>query len=150
MAADKTVRHVKGLVKKIVEEGGAQGLGVLKGALEATLAAIMEGEVGELAGAEHGERSASRLVQRNGYRDRRFDTALGTTLLRIPKLRQGTYFPSFLKARQRSDDALLLALAECYEQGVSTRRAESVAQALGVDGISKSTVSRILTTLDPQ
>lgn len=67
----------------------------------------------------------------------------------IPKLRRGTYFPSFLRSQQRSDDALCLALVECYQQGISTRRAESVAAALGVESLSKSSVSRMVERLDP-
>lgn len=71
-------------------------------------------------------------------------------MLRIPRVRDGSYMPSFLKARQRSDDALMVALVECYQRGVSTRKAEAVAQALGVERISKSTMSRLLAALDPQ
>jgi transposase-like protein len=135
-------------VKQVVEEGA--GTGLLRRALEAALAAIMEGEVSELTGAAYGERSEERQTYRNGYRPRQLDTPLGTSELQIPKLREGTYLPSFLRARQRSDESLLLALVECFQQGVSTRAAERVAIALGVEAISKSTVSRILTVLEPQ
>jgi len=146
--ASKSVRQVEELVKQVVEGGRLED--VLRRALEASLAAIMEGEVSELAGAGLGERSADRVTHRNGYRPRQFDTPLGTTELQIPKLRQGSYLPSFLRARQRSDESLLLALVECFQQGVSTRAAERVANALGVETISKSTVSRVLAALDPQ
>jgi putative transposase len=148
MAPEKTLRHVEGLVKDILEAGEAPS--VLRRALEAALAAIMEAEVSELAGAQHGERSATRQAHRNGYRERRFDTGLGTSSLEIPRLREGSYMPSFLKSRQRSDDALMLALVQCYQQGVSTRNAEAIAQVLGIETISKSAVSRLPEALDPQ
>ena len=146
--AKSTVRHVEGLLEEIREEGLSSGL--LRRALEAALSAIMEFEVSEQTGAEYGERSEGRLVRRNGYRSRSFQTGLGTSVLEIPKLRQGSYLPSFLKAHQRSDEALVLAVAECYQQGVSTRNVEAIAQALGVESLSRSTVSRMVEVLDPQ
>ena len=96
---EKTLRHVEALVKEILEGDDAPKL--LRRALEAALAAIMEAEVSELAGAELGERSTDRVTHRNGYRERRFDTGLGTSMLQIPRVREGSYMPSFLKSRQR-------------------------------------------------
>jgi putative transposase len=146
--ADTSLRHVHALLEEIRNEGMPKH--VLKRALEAVLGALMEEEVTEQAGAGYGERSELRAVRRNGYRDRTLHTGLGTSLLQIPKLRQGTYLPSFLKAHQRSDDALVMAVAECYHQGVSTRNVEAIAQALGVASLKKSTVSRMAEALEPQ
>ena len=146
--ADTTLRHVHALLEEIRNDGMPKH--ILKRALEAVLSTLMEDEVTEQTGAEYGERSELRAVRRNGYRDRTFHTGLGTSLLQIPKLRQGTYMPSFLKANQRSDDALVMAVAECYHQGVSTRKVEAIAQALGVESLKKSTVSRMAEALEPQ
>ena len=145
--AEKSLRHVEEFVEGAKSSG--MSLGLLREALEAVLAALMEAEVTELAGAGYGERSEERLARRNGYRERVFQTGLGTSILRIPRLRQGTYLPSFLRSHQRSDEALVLALAQCYQQGVSTRRMEAVAQALGVGSLSKSAASRMAGRLDP-
>lgn len=111
--------------------------------------ALMEAEVSAQVGAEHGERNPEgRLAQRNGYRDRDWDTRAGTVDLRIPKLRSGSYFPNFLDARKRAEKALCAVVAQCYVEGVSTRRVDDVARAMGIDGISKSQVSRICVELD--
>ena len=147
MPADPSLRHVEALVNHIVDNPDFSG--ILRAGLQAFLAALMEGEVSELAGAAFGERSEDRLTKRNGYRDRRFDTGLGTLEVRVPKLRRGTYFPSFLKVHQRSDEALILAVAACYQQGVSTRNVEAVANALGVASLKRSTVSEMAKRLDP-
>ncbi len=111
--------------------------------------ALMEVEVTDLIGAEHGERNPEgRSAQRNGYRQRDWDTRAGTVELAIPKLRTGSYFPSFLDARKRPERALCAVVAQCYVEGVSTRRVDDVARAMGIDGISKSQVSRICADLD--
>ena len=110
---------------------------------------IMAGEVDALAGAGHGERSPERTNRRNGYRERRFDTRLGTLDLRIPKLRAGTYFPDWLlEPRRRSERALVAVVAEAYVLGVSTRRVERLVETLGITGISKSQVSELAKSLD--
>lgn len=146
---EKSVRHMVALMEELTSgQGDVHGL--LRRTLEAGLASLMEAEVSEQIGAVHGERSVERLTHRNGYRDRRFDTGLGTSVLKIPKLRQGTYMPSFLTSKKRSDDALLAALVACYEQGVSTRKVEAVLQALGVENISKSAVSRVTAELSEE
>lgn len=147
MASSK-VRQLERLMEEVGEDGVPQD--VLRRALEAALAALMEAEVTEAVGAEYGERSEDRLTRRNGYRERTYNTGLGTSVLQIPKLRQGSYFPSFLNSHKRSDDALILAVAQCYQQGVSTRNVEAVAQALGVEHLSKSTVSSMAQRLDEQ
>ncbi len=100
------------------------------------------------AGAAYGERSGERVSQRNGYRDRRWDTRAGTLDLAIPRLRTGSYFPTFLEPRRRSEQALLAVIQQAYVEGVSTRRVEDLVRALGCDGISKSEVSRICSELD--
>jgi len=110
---------------------------------------FMGAEVDVLCGAGHGERSSDRANHRNGYRSRQWDTRVGTIDLRIPKLRQGTYFPdSLLEPRRRSEKALLNVIAESYVLGVSTRKVERLVQQLGIDGISKSQVSEIAKQLD--
>ena len=111
--------------------------------------ALMEAEVCEQAGAGHGERAPdTRVAQRNGYRDRDWDTRAGTVELRVPRLRKGTYFPSILEARRRAERALCAVVAQCYVEGVSTRRVDDVARQMGVERISKSQVSRICADLD--
>ena len=147
--AHDNIRHLEALVEHVMNSGEVRDL--LRQALSAALAGLMEAEVSELTGAGYRQRTGERRAQRNGYRSRRYDTGLGTLELQIPKVRQGrSYMPSFLKARQRSDDALMLALASCYHQGVSTRKAEAVAQALGVENVSRTQVSEMVKALDPQ
>ena len=108
----------------------------------------MEAEVTSKTGAGLGERSPERLTHRNGYRDRPWDTRVGTLELQIPKVREGSYFPSLLEPRRRSERALLAVVQQAYVEGVSTRRVENLVQALGCEGISKSQVSRICSELD--
>jgi len=111
--------------------------------------ALMEAEVSTQIGAEHGERAPqARTAQRNGYRERDWDTRAGTVGLRIPKLRTGSYYPSFLDARRRAERALCSVVGQCYIEGVSTRSVEDVACAMGIDRISKSQVSRLCAELD--
>jgi putative transposase len=121
---------------------------LLKEAVLAVTRQLMELEVEAKTGAAHGERSLERLTQRNGYRPRRWDTRVGSLELAIPKLRQGSYFPSFLEPRRRSEEALFAVVAEAYVHGVSTRKVEELAAALGIASLSKSEVSRICTSLD--
>jgi putative transposase len=115
-----------------------------------TIQELMEAEVSAQIGAGRYEHSSERVTQRNGYRGRPWDTRVGTLELQIPKLRQGSYFPSWLEPRRRAEQALVAVIAEAYVQGVSTRKVEAVVQALGISGISKSEVSRLAASLDEQ
>ena len=111
--------------------------------------AMMDAEVTAQIGAGHGERNPDgRTAQRNGYRDRAWDTRVGTVDLAIPKLRTGSYYPSFLSARTRAEKALCSVVAQCYVEGVSTRKVEDIARQMGIDAISKSQVSRVCGELD--
>lgn len=116
---------------------------VLKDLVSEALSELMELEVGVLTGASHGERSEDRKTSRNGYRDRLYKSRVGDIELRIPKLRQGSYFPSFLEPRRTVEKALVSVIQEAYLQGISTRSVDDLVQALGGSGISKSEVSRL-------
>ncbi len=109
---------------------------------------LMALEVEGVCGAGHGERSPARINQRNGYRERTWQTRAGTVELRIPKLRKGAYFPGFLEPRRMAEKALTAVIQEAYIQGVSTRSVDDLVQAMGMTGISKSQVSRLCADID--
>ncbi len=113
-----------------------------------TVERLMALEVEGLTGAAHGERSPDRINQRNGYRDRVWETRAGTVELKIPKLRKGSYFPGFLEPRRTAEKALTAVIQEAYIQGVSTRSVDELVQAMGMSGISKSQVSRLCGEID--
>src|SRR5215470_19431110 len=127
-----------------------EGLDFLRESLAWVVQQLMEAEVSELIGAERGERApAERLTHRNGYRSRSWSTRAGELELAIPKIRRGSYFPSFLEPRKRSEQALVAVVQEAYVAGVSTRKVDQVVESLGIR-ISKSEVSRICAGLDEQ
>jgi transposase-like protein len=109
---------------------------------------LMELDVETKTGAAHGERNPDRLTQRNGYRDRSWETRVGTIELRIPKLRKGSYFPEFLEPRRVSEKALTAVVQEAYIQGISTRSVDDLVRAMGMSGISKSQVSKLCQEID--
>jgi len=109
---------------------------------------LMEIEAEQQIGASKHERSDERNTHRNGYRDRRLETRMGTMNLKIPKLRSGTYFPSFLEPRKMSEQALVAVVQEAYVKGISTRKVDDLVQAMGMSGISKSQVSKLCKDLD--
>ena len=109
---------------------------------------IMEAEVETRAGAAKGARSPLREVQRNGYRERDWDTRAGRIALEIPKLRKGSYFPSFLEPRRTAEKALVAVIQESYVHGVSTRSVDDLVKAMGAGGMSKSQVSRLCAEID--
>jgi transposase-like protein len=120
----------------------------LRAVAEAVLQLLMEADVEGLVGAGRHERSPERLNYRNGYRERTLDTRLGSLQLRVPKLRQGSYFPPFLEARKTSEKALVAVIQEAWLGGVSTRRVDELVQAMGLSGIGKSTVSKLCKDID--
>ena len=134
---------------ELLRKGGMDGdVDFLREALRVLVEGVMDAEVSARTGAEYGERSPERVTQRNGYRSRAWDTRVGTMELHIPKLREGSYFPSLLEPRRRSERALLAVIQQAYVEGVSTRRVDDLVKALGCEGISKSQVSRICQELD--
>ncbi len=135
------------LVGKVLAEEHAD---VLRQAVCWLAEQLMEAEVAERAGAGYGERNPERTARRNGYRERAWDTRVGSIELAIPRLRQGSYFPSFLEPRRRSEQALVAVVQEAYVNGVSTRKVDRLVEALGLAGIGKDQVSRLCRGLDEQ
>ena len=133
-------------LKDLVEKGSDADL--LREMLAFVTGRMMELEVENLTGAAHGERSADRQAQRNGYRMRDWETRAGTVPVAIPKLRKGSYFPSFLDPRRASEKALVAVIQEAYVQGVSTRSVDALVKSMGMSGISKSQVSRLCEDID--
>jgi len=109
---------------------------------------VMEMEMEQQIGARRYERSPERRNQRNGYREREWHIRVGEIPLRIPKVREGTYFPSLLEPRRREERALLAVVQSAYVEGVSTRKVDKLLKSLGLTGIDKSKVSRICKELD--
>src|SRR5262245_15954774 len=133
---------LKGLIEK------ASDTDILREMISFAAGRLMEMEVGALTGAAYGEKSADRRAQRNGYRDRAWETRAGTVELRIPKLRTGSYFPGFLEPRRMAEKALTAVIQEAYIQGISTRSVDDLVKAMGMSGVSKSQVSRLCEEID--
>lgn len=147
MTTTENTMTLGGALGKILTEGNGD---FLQEAIKAALTEIMSVEVSRLIGAGRHERTDARQNQRNGYRERPFDTRVGTLELQVPKLRQGSYFPSFLEPRRRAEEALMSVIQEAYVHGVSTRKVEKLVQGLGIERLSKSEVSRICQGLSEQ
>jgi putative transposase len=128
----------------------AEDSDVLREGMRVLAEALMEVEVAQHVGAERYERTAARRGERNGYRSREWDTRAGTVELRVPRVRDGSFFPSLLEPRRRAERALASVVQEAYVHGVSTRRVDDVVKALGLEGVSKSQVSRICAALDAE
>jgi len=109
---------------------------------------LMEMEAESLCGAGYDEKNPERINSRNGYRDRAWETRAGTVELRVPKLRQGSYYPAFLEPRRTAEKALAAVIQEAYVHGVSTRSVDDLVKAMGMSGVSKSQVSRLCEELD--
>jgi putative transposase len=131
---------------KLLEEADAD---LLRAMVETVVAMLMGAEADAICGAGYGERDPQRSNRRNGYRERTWDTRVGTMALQIPKLRRGSYFPDWLlEPRRRAEKAVVQVVAEAYLRGVSVRRVESLVQALGIDRLSKSRVAEMAKELD--
>jgi putative transposase len=126
------------------------GLDVLRDGVRVLAEAVMDLEVEQHLGASWHERTPERSGQRNGYRDRQWDTRVGTVELRVPRVRDGSYFPALLEPRTRAERALVAVVQEAYVGGVSTRRVDGLVKSLGLEGISKSQVSRLCADLDAE
>src|SRR5712692_2402877 len=134
-------------VGKLLEESDVD---LLREGVRILAQVLMDAEVSTQIGAELYERTEERTAQRNGYRTRTWDTRVGTLELRVPKIAPGTYFPALLEPRRRAERALAAVIQEAYVKGISTRKVDDLVRALGMDGISKSEVSRICKTLDAE
>jgi putative transposase len=145
--ADNESMTVRAAASKLLVEEHAD---VLREAVRVMLREVMEAEVSAAAGADWYKRSPEREAQRNGYRPREWDTRVGTIELSIPRLRTGSYFPSFREPRRRSEQALVAVVQEAYINGVSTRKVERLVEQFGIAGMSKSAVSRLCQSLDEQ
>jgi putative transposase len=127
-----------------------QDADVLREGMKVLSRELMELEMTQLVNAERHERTGERTGQRNGYRDRQWDTRVGTIDLKVPRARDGGFIPSILEPRKRGEKALTAVIQEAYVSGVSTRRVDDLVKALGIDGVSKSQVSRICQELDEE
>lgn len=145
MAKDRIDRNE--LADKIVATAGESD-DPLRAMAELLADFVMEAEVTQKIGAAPHERSAERKGYRNGHRERRWDTRLGTLTLQVPKLREGGYVPVFIEHRKRSEQALVSVIQEAVVQGVSTRKIEAVLAEFGIAGVSAGQVSQLCGALD--
>lgn len=143
--ARENITHIDWLRKKLEESKDDH----LRTVLAEAIQMLMSAEADALCGSDYGKRSAERTNKRNGYRDRELDTRMGTLDVRVPKLRRGSYYPSWLlEPRKRSERALVQVIAEAWVEGVSTRKMDRLVKAMGITGISKSRVSEMAKSLD--
>ena len=125
-------------------EGANGDTDLARSMLGAFAEAIMSAQASMQCNAGYGERTAERENSRNGYRTRPWDTRVGTIELSVPKLRRGVYSPEvLLNPRRRCEQALVAVICQAYVEGVSTRRVDDLVKAMGIEGMSKSEVSRL-------
>ena len=137
---------VSSWLRKQLEEASPD---LLRAMVKDMAEALMSADADAVCGAGYGERSPERVNRRNGYRERDWDTRVGSIELAVPKLREGSYFPDWLlQPRRRAEQAFVSVIADAYLAGVSTRRVEKLVQQLGVERMSKSQVSRLAKSLD--
>jgi putative transposase len=142
----ETTMELSSWLRKQLEEASPD---LLRAMVQDFAEALMGAEADALCGAGYGERTPERLNRRNGYREREWDTRVGTIELAVPKLRAGSYFPDWLlQPRRRAEQAFVSVIADAYLAGVSTRRVEKLVRQLGVERMSKSQVSRLAKSLD--
>jgi putative transposase len=142
----ETTMELSSWLRKRLEEASPD---LLRAMVKDFAEALMSADADALCGAPYGERSPERVNRRNGYRERDWDTRVGSIELAVPKLREGSYFPDWLlQSRRRAEQALVSVIADAYLAGVSTRRVEKLVQQLGVERMSKSQVSRLAKSLD--
>src|ERR671933_773558 len=135
---------------EVLRKAGVEQPDFLREGVRVLAQELMELELAEHVGAERHERSPERTGYRNGYRERPWDTRVGTLELQVPRVRDGSFYPSLLEPRKRTERALVAVVQEAYVHGVSTREVETLVEALGIGGISKSQVSRVCQALDAE
>src|ERR671932_1585432 len=135
---------------EVLRKAGVEEADFLREGVRVLAHELMKLELAEQLGAERHERTAERSGYRNGYRERPWDTRVGTIELQVPRVRDGSFFPSLLEPRRRAERALVSVVQEAYVQGISTRRVDDLVQALGMTGISRSQVSRMCAELDKE
>src|SRR5919108_17233 len=135
---------------EVLRKAGVDEADFLREGVPVLAQELMELELAEHVGAERHERTPDRSGYRNGYRERPWDTRVGSIELQVPRVRDGSFFPSLLEPRRRAEKALVAVVQEAYVQGISTRRVDDLVQALGMQGISKSQVSRLCADLDKE
>ena len=144
--ADELIVALLDLLRKADADDRAD---FVRTAVERLAQEVIDVEAEQRVGAARYERTENRQNSRNGSRPRAWDTTAGTAHLRVPKLRKGSFLPVLLEPRRRADRALVNVVVQAYVEGVSTRRVDDLVQAMGVEGMDKSTVSRMTATLDP-
>src|SRR5919202_3008203 len=135
---------------EVLRKAGVEQPDFLREGVRVLAQELMKLELAEHVGAERHERTPERTGYRNGYRERPWDTRVGSIELQVPRVRDGSFFPSLLEPRRRAEKALVAVVQEAYVQGISTRRVDDLVQALGMRGISKSQVSRLCEELDAE